>query len=98
MAIKLEDAVAVVQKEIRDLRAKYETIAKAEEQDPIMVEGETTTGYYCQLMVDPRDVAKIFADYDYALYRVLGEDAPDVMWEDLGRKFGLEHVCSVDLW
>jgi hypothetical protein len=20
------------------------------------------------------------------------------MWEDLGRKFGLEHVCSVDLW
>lgn len=97
MAIKLNDAVAVVQKEIRDLRAKYETIAKAEEQDPIMVEGETTTGYYCQLMVDPRDVAKIFADYDYALYRVLGEDAPDVMWEDLGRKFGLEHVCSVDL-
>lgn len=97
MAIKLNDTVAVVQKEIRDLRAKYETIAKAEEQDPIMVEGETTTGYYCQLMVDPRDVAKIFADYDYALYRVLGEDAPDVMWEDLGRKFGLEHVCSVDL-
>ena len=28
MAIKLEDAVAVVQKEIRDLRAKYESVAK----------------------------------------------------------------------
>ena len=97
MAIKLEDAVAVVQKEIRDLRAKYETIAKTEEQDPIMVEGETTAGYYCQLMVNPQEAAKIFVDYDYALYRVLGEDAPDAMREDLGRKFGLEHVCSVDL-
>lgn len=97
MAIKLEDAVAVVQKEIRDLRAKYESVAKTEEQDPIMVEGETLTGYYCQLMADPKDVARIFVGYDYALYRVLGEDAPDTMWEDLGRKFGLEHVCSVDL-
>jgi len=57
-----------------------------------MIEGETTAGYYCQLMVNPQEVAKIFVDYDYALYRVLGEDAPDAMWEDLGRKFGLEHV------
>lgn len=97
MAIKLEDAVAVVQKEIRDLRAKYESVTKTEEQDPIIVEGETSAGYFCQLMVDPQEVAKIFVDYDYALYRVLGEDAPDAMWEDLGRKFGLEHVCSVDL-
>ena len=97
MAIKLGDAVAVVQKEIRDLRIKYESVAKTEEQDSIMVEGETTAGYFCQLMVDPKDVAKIFVDYDYALYRVLGEDAPDAMREDLGRKFGLEHVCSVDL-
>ena len=54
MAIKLEDAVAVVQKEIRKWRAKYESIAKAEEQDPIMVEGETTAGYFCQLMVNPQ--------------------------------------------
>ena len=28
MAIKLEDAVAVVQKEIRDLRAKYESVVE----------------------------------------------------------------------
>ena len=61
---------------------------------PIMVEGETTAGYYCQLMANPQEVAKIFVDYDYALYRVLGEDAPDTMWEDLGRKFGLEHVFT----
>ena len=99
MTIKLEDAVAIVQKEIRKWREKYESVANENGQDhPIMVEGETTAGYFCQLMVNPQEVAKIFVDYDYALYRVLGEDAPDAMWEDLGRKFGLEHVCSVDLW
>ena len=97
MAIKLEDAVAVVQKEIREWRTKYESVVKAGEQDPIMVEGETTAGYFCQLMVDPKEVARIFVDYDYALHRVIGEDAPDAMWEDLGRELGLEHVCSVDL-
>lgn len=97
MAIKLEDAVAVVQKEIRDLRAKYESVTKTEEQDPIMVEGETSTGYYCQLMADPKDVAKILLEYDYPVWRVLDEDAPRAMWEDLGRELGLEHVCSVDL-
>ena len=85
-------------KEIRKWREKYESVANENGQDhPIMVEGETTAGYFCQLMVNPQEVAKIFVDYDYALYRVLGEDAPDAMWEDLGRKFGLEHVCSVDL-
>lgn len=86
MAIKLEDAVAVVQKEIRKWREKYESVANENGQDhPIMVEGETIAGYFCQLMVNPQEVAKIFVDYDYALYRVLGEDAPDAMWEDLGR-------------
>ena len=46
-----------------------------------MVEGETTAGYFCQLMVNPQEVARIFVDYDYALYRVLGEDAPDICLE-----------------
>lgn len=97
MAIKLEDAVAVVQKKIREWHTKYESVVKAEEQDPIMVEDETTASYFCQLMVDPKEAARIFVDYDYALYRVIGEDAPDAMWEDLSRKFGLESICSVDL-
>ena len=97
MAIKLEDAVAVVQKEIRDLRAKYKSVANKNGQDyPIMVESETMAGYFCQLMVNPQEVAKIFVDYDYVLYRVLGKDAPRAMWEDLGRELGLEHVCSVN--
>ena len=65
---------------------------------PLWSRGETTAGYYCQLMVNPQEVAKIFVDYDYALYRILGKDVPDAMREDLGRKFGLESICSVDLW
>ena len=85
MAIKLEDAVAVVQKGIRKWRERYKSVTNKNGQDhPIMVEGETTTGYFCQLMANPQEVAKIFVDYDYALYRILGEDALDTMWEDLG--------------
>jgi hypothetical protein len=50
MAIKLEDAVAVVQKEIRKWREKYESVANENGQDhPIMVEGETTAGYFVSL-------------------------------------------------
>lgn len=98
MATKLEDAVAIVQKGIHKWREKYESVANENGQGhPIIIEGETTAGYFCQLIVNPQEVAKIFVDYDYALYRVLGEDAPDAMWEDLSRKFGLESICSVDL-
>lgn len=61
----------------------------------LWLRAKATAGYYCQLMVNPQEVAKIFVDYDYALYRVLGEDAPDVMWEGLGLK--LEHIYSVNL-
>ena len=94
---KLVSAVKSVNEAIRAERQRLEEIAKTEEDEPILVEGETTAGYYCQLMVDPKDVAKIMLEYDYPVWHVLGEDAPDEMWKDLGRKFGLEHVCSVDL-
>lgn len=62
-----------------------------------MVENETSSDYYCRMMVNPKDVAKIFLEYDYPVWRVLEEDAPDAMREDLSRKFGLKHVCSLDL-
>lgn len=94
---ELEGAVSLVNKAIREERKRLEEIAKTEEGSPIMVEGETTTGYYCQLMVDPKDVVKILLEYDYPVWRILGEDYPDEMWEDLGRKFGLETVASFDL-
>ena len=94
---ELDNAVAIVQKEISNLRAKYESIAKEDGQDPIMIEGETIAGYAYQLLVDPKEVARILVDYDYALYRALREEAPYDMWEDLGRKFGIKYVCAVDM-
>ena len=74
-----------------------EEISKADEQDQILIEGETTAGYYCQLMVDPKDAAKIMLNYDYPLYATMGEDAPTAMWEELGQHYGLASVSSIDI-
>lgn len=82
---------------IRAERKRLEETSKAEDGEPIMIEGETTTSYFCQMMVDPKDVARIMLDYDYPVWRVLEENAPDAMWEEFDYKFGLAHVCSVDL-
>ena len=54
-------------------------------------------GYFCQFIVSLQEVAKVFVEYDYALYCILDEDVPDTMQGDLGRKFGLESICLVDL-
>lgn len=94
---KLEVAVVRVDKAIEQERKRLEEIAKTEEGDPILLEGETTAGYYCQMMVDPKDVAKIALDYNYPVWHILKQDCPEEMWEELGRKFGLATVCLVDL-
>ena len=44
-----------------------------------------------------KDVAKIALEYNYPVWHILHQDYPDCMWEDLGRKFGLATVCSIDL-
>lgn len=90
-AIKLvNDEIAAYENELRKTR-------DGQDQDPIMVEGETEKGYYCQLMVDPKDAARIMLDYDYPKYKILGDDAPEEMWEKLGEFYGLAEICSVDL-
>ena len=94
---KLISAVKLVNEAIMAETERLKSIVSGSEQDPVLVEGETETDYYCRLMVDPKDVASIMLDYDYPIWRILGEDAPDDMWEELGRKFGLKTVCSVDL-
>ena len=94
---KLDSAVNLVNEAIIAEYKRLEEIAKTEEGDPIMVEGETTAGYFCQMMVNPKDVAKIALEYNYPVWRILQQDYPDSMWEDLGRKFGLATVCSIDL-
>ena len=91
-AVKLvNDAIAKETKRLQDI------LDGDDEQSPVVVEGETFEDYYCQLMVNPKEVARIMLDYDYPTWRILGEDAPDKMWEDMGRKFGVKVVSGVDL-
>ena len=94
---KLSAAVKLVNEAILAEHKRLEALAKTEENDPILVEGETSAGYYCQMMADSKDVARILFDYNYPVWRVIEEDAPEGMWEELGREFGLKTVCSVDL-
>ena len=94
---KLKDAVKIVQEAIRTKKEEYRRIANTEEQDPIMLEGMTAKGYGCTLLVDPKDVARIFLEYNYPVWSVLEEEPPEGIWEDLARFYGLETVSSVDL-
>ena len=54
-------------------------------------------GYNCQLMADPKVIAKVFLDYDYATCTVLDNEPSPDMWGELARKFGLDEVFGVDL-
>ena len=94
---KLDSAVNLVNEAIMAEYKRLEEIAKTEDGDPILIEGETTAGYFCHLMVDPKEVAKIALEYNYPVWHILQQDYPDAMWEDLGRKFGLATVSSIDL-
>ncbi len=94
---KLTEAVRLINEAITAEYKRLEEIAKTEEDDPIMIEGETTAGYNCHMMVDPKDVARIALEYNYPVWHILQQDYPDGMWEDLGRKFGLATVYSMDL-
>lgn len=98
MSEKIDGAVKVVNEAIMAEYKRLEEIAKTEEGDPILIEGETTAGYFYHLMVDPKEVAKIALEYNYPVWHILQQDYPDGMWEDLGRKFGLATAYSIDLW
>ena len=93
----LEEAVKIVSAAIHEKETAYIKISQTDEQSPVMLEGRTRTGHYCQMMVDPKDVAKIFLEYGYHVWNVLGEEAPMAMWDDLAEHFGLYAVESVDL-
>ena len=96
-AEELKAAVKTVQAVIQARRDEYRRIASTDEQDPIILEGTTSTDYACQMMVDPKDVAKVYLEYDYPLWRTLEEDVPIEMWEELARIYGLATVSEVDL-
>ncbi len=87
---------------ISDYRTELEAITLVREDledtlDPVLVEGETMAGYYCQMMIGPKLVAEILLKYDYPIFRVLGEEGPDAMWHEIASKLGLASVSSVDL-
>jgi len=95
-----QDAVDTVQQAISDYRTQLEAITLVKEgfePDPILIEAETKTGYYCQMMVNPKDAAEILLKYDFPIYEVLGDEAPQGMWDDLAEQFGVEAVTSFDL-
>lgn len=94
---KLSEAVRIVQEAISAEENRLKQITGGEEDDPILLEGETSTGHIVQMMIDPAKVAKIMLDYGYPLYKVLEEDAPQGMWDELARMVGLDSVFSVDL-
>lgn len=94
---RLVEAVKIVNKAIMAEYARLDKIARTDEGDPIGIEGTTLTGHPCEVLVDPKDVAKIFLEYDYHIWKILGEEAPDTMWDDLAQKFGLATVSSVDI-
>jgi hypothetical protein len=97
---ELNNAREIINQKISDERTKLEafTLLKPDATpEQILIEGETEMGYYCQIMVDPRDCAPILLKYDYPIYKVLQEEFPEGMWEELGRKFGIKTIMSVDL-
>ena len=93
----LSEAVRIVREAINAEENRLKGIANSEENDPVMLEGETSTGYYAQMLVGSAKAAKIMLDYQYPLYKVLQEDAPQGMWDELARMTGLYSVCTVDL-
>lgn len=96
--MELKEAREKIQEAISDYRTKLEAITLTNaELEPIMVEGETETGYYCQLMVDPKEAAKILLEHEYPTWKILEEDYPSAMWQDLAKFYGLAYVTSIDL-
>ena len=97
---ELAHARDIINQKISDERTKLEAItllAKDACPQPVCVEGETETGYYCQMMVDPRDIAPILLNHNYPVFKAVQEDFPEAMWAELAQKLGLASVSSVDL-
>lgn len=93
----LSDAVRQVNAKITDLCTKLERMAKDAEAPLISVEGGTSTGCCATAQVARSEVAEVMLRYDYPVWHVLEEDAPDEMWDEIARLVGFEHASSVDI-
>lgn len=93
----ISEATRLINNEIRKERKRLEDISQTEDADPIRVEGETFTGYYAEIMVEPSKVAEIMLKYNYHFWDTLGQDAPDGMWRNIADMVGLRIVSFVDI-
>ena len=94
---ELEQAVKIVRSAILAKEDEYKKIAHGIDQDSVALEGLTEKGFNCSIMVDPKDVAEIFLIWNYATYSVLGEDAPDDMWAEIGELYGIRTAIGVEI-
>lgn len=94
---ELSKAIDLVRAAIHAEEKRFQAIANGTEQDPIMLEGSTSLGYQVRMILDPSKVARVMLDYEYPMYSVLGEDAPQGMWDELARMVGLHDVYCVDI-
>ena len=94
---KLKGAVELVNSAIAEEESRSRRIIEGDEDTHIVIDGETETGYYCQIQVDAKKVAEVYLRYDYSIYRIFGQEVSDNMWNELACMFGLGSVDSVDL-
>ena len=95
--VSFADAINVVKAAIAAEVKRLEAITIKDDPEPVMLEGETSRGYQVQTMINPAKVAKVMLDYDYPTYKILKEDAPQGLWDELAKLVGLDSVYSVDL-
>lgn len=93
----VSEAVRLVNTEIEAAGKRLEDISHAEDAHLVLVEGETSAGYYAQIMASSSEIAKIMLKYDYHFWSTLEQEAPDGMWLDIAEMVGLESVSSVDI-
>lgn len=93
----VSDAVRQVNARIAEVRVKLERMAKDTEAPLISVEGETATGSCAIAQIARNEVAEVMLRYDYPVWHMLEEDAPDEMWDEIARLVGFERASSVDI-
>ena len=95
--IPLSEAVKTVNQAIRKREEELRAYVETNSSDLVVVEGESNTGYSCCAQIYTKDVAQILLDYNEPMYRVLGEEYPDGIWNELACIAGLKAICSVDI-
>jgi len=92
------EAVRLVNAEIEAVRKRLEDISQAEETDPVLVEGETSTGCYAKVMANPSKIADIMLEDSYHIWSILeNDDELCCTWLDIADMVGLASVSNVDI-